>query len=484
MPKPAKNPSPEEEYRKKLISDIRPIARKEAEENPPDVNVEPEEDEEIEGEEEEEQEPQPNREDIERLTRQQRVEKTPQQQLEKGEVPEYQAEPPEAYKQPPGGPAIKPKKPGLTQRGGQAVKRGASKAGQAVKSGAEKAGQAIAQAAKKIAAQAAQFLAKAAAQAVATLAPYWGPILIGLIAVIIIIVGVVILIRALQTPNAMGSSPVQAVDILNDRPWISKVLGLSGDKNVADKLTLPVLDGLSQNLTKLESDMNNPPYSSNPAKAQILAKIQEIRGYITTFQQLPQTDKRKNEYGSKIVKAAGQLADFFGQAPWHYPGQTAWPVPKDKIHSFNSTLHCGTPMRPENCHHHRTMVQFMQGTADATDIGAPYNTPVFAAFEGTVVKRGSVLGTYLEIKSLDGHYLAVYMHMQAVKFNQGDHVQVGNQIGQLTGIQSGITHPHLHFELYKDGQAVVTTREDIASRKYGQVGQYLWERDKAALNLN
>lgn len=254
MPDPTNNPMPEEEYRKKLISDIRPIARKEAEENPPDVNVEPEEDEEIEGEEEEEQEPQPNREDIERLARQQRIEKTPQEQLEKGEVPEYEAQPPEAYKQPPGGPAIEPAESRLTDKEIRDKELGSSeidpKTGQPKRkyTGISKDLKAahnryldlkekfnlnalkerLKEQAKKLAWEAIKKAAAAAWKSiVAALAPYWGPILIGLIAVIIIIVGVVILIRALQTPNAMGSSPVQAADILDDHPLIKTVLALS-----------------------------------------------------------------------------------------------------------------------------------------------------------------------------------------------------------------------------------------------------------------
>lgn len=326
MPDPTNNPMPEEEYRKKLISDIRPIARKEAEENPPDVNVEPEEDEEIEGEEEEEQEPQPNREDIERLTRQQRIEKTPQEQLEKGEVPEYEAQPPEAYKQPPGGPAIEPAESRLTDKEIRDKELGSSeidpKTGQPKRkyTGISKDLKAahnryldlkekfnlnalkerLKEQAKKLAWEAIKKAAAAAWKSiVAALAPYWGPILIGLIAVIIIIVGVVILIRALQTPNAMGSSPVQAADILDDHPLIKTVLALS---NPAEFQKM-----LDENKSKLLSDIESfeakikSKFPDDSRTAPTITKLDAVKTLIAAYTK-PDAAKAK-EIRDKLVAA-------------------------------------------------------------------------------------------------------------------------------------------------------------------------------------
>lgn len=492
------NESPDE-YKRRIASDIL-NAQVNQPPNPSQLDNQPDEnlvaldiDDEEEGEEEEDQ-PQINQDQIENITRPQKPAQaaTPEQQIREAReaVPEYVETPAAAEEPQPGGPAVQQNKKERTR---EQLEKEASRVRSKIIKGerqqlAERAvGLTWQDLKKKITTEALKKLAVQAWEWVATAtAEYWVPILLGIIGIIIIIVAVVFLVRALQTPNTMGSSPVQAADILNDRPWISKVLGLSGDKNVADKLTSLVLDGLSQDLNKLESEMNNPPGYPPGLQQKVVAKIQEIRGYISEFQQLTPGDKQANDVGLKIVTAVGQLSDFFGQAPWRIDVQTAWPLPKDKIRSFNNSLHCGTPLRPENCNHHRTFEQFMKGTADATDIGAPYNTLVFAIFAGTVVKRGNVLGTYLEIKSADGHFLAVYAHMRAVPSNlvSGTTVQIGNQIGQLTGLQNGISNPHLHFELYKDGQAVVTTREDIASHKYAQVGHYLWDRDKAALNLN
>ena len=455
MPEPAKNPSPEEEYRKKLISDIRPIARKEAEENPPDVNVEPEEDEEIEGEEEEEQEPQPNREDIERLARQQRVEKTPQEQLEKGEVPEYEAQPPEAYKQPPGGPAIKPKKPGLTQRGGQAVKRGASKAGQAVKSGAEKAGQAIAQAAKKIAAQAAQFLAKAAAQAVATLAPYWGPILIGLIAVIIIIVGVVILIRALQTPNAMGSSPVQAADILNDYQLIKTVLSLS-DSTSFQNMLANNKDQLMTEITNFEETIK-AKFPGDPRIPTTISKLDQAKAKISTYSTVDAT--KADEIKKLIVDAV---------KPWAADlSPDMLILPLGRGYSAKNITSGGCYLCDRGSYIHRGI-----------DISVPIGRPYYAAATGKIVylkddipdgdknedlyhngrgrKQNGGFGNAIVVEITEGPWVDYYWELHhlkqgsatALSLSKGSMVQQGQTIGQ-TGHNGMSTGPHMHFQVDK-----------------------------------
>jgi len=456
MPDPTNNPMPEEEYRKKLISDIRPIARKEAEENPPDVNVEPEEDEEIEGEEEEEQEPQPNREDIERLARQQRIEKTPDEQLlEEGKVPKYEVEPPEAYKQPPGGPAIKPKKPGLTQRGGQAVKRGASKAGQAVKSGAEKAGQAIAQAAKKIAAQAAQFLAKAAAQAVATLAPYWGPILIGLIAVIIIIVGVVILIRALQTPNAMGSSPVQAVDILNDYQLIKTVLSLS-DSTSFQNMLANNKDQLMTEITNFEETIK-AKFPGDPRIPTTISKLDQAKAKISTYSTVDAT--KADEIKKLIVDAV---------KPWAADlSPDMLILPLGRGYSAKNITSGGCYLCDRGSYIHRGI-----------DISVPIGRPYYAAATGKIVylkddipdgdknedlyhngrgrKQNGGFGNAIVVEITEGPWVDYYWELHhlkqgsatALSLSKGSMVQQGQTIGQ-TGHNGMSTGPHMHFQVDK-----------------------------------
>jgi len=479
MPKPAKNPSPEEEYRKKLISDIRPIARKEAEENPPDVNVEPEEDEEIEGEEEEEQEPQPNREDIERLARQQRVEKTPQEQLEKGEVPEYEAQPPEAYKQPPGGPAIEPAESRLTDKEIRDKELGSSeidpKTGQPKRkyTGISKDLKAahnryldlkekfnlnalkerLKEQAKKLAWEAIKKAAAAAWKSiVAATAEYWGPILIGLIAVIIIIVGVVILIRALQTPNAMGSSPVQAADILDDHPLIKTVLALS---NPAEFQKM-----LDENKSKLLSDIESfeaeikSKFPDDSRTAPTITKLDAVKTLIATYTK-PDAAQAK-EIRDKLVAAV---------KPWSVtlnPGGFIFPVASIKSKPpLSSDWGPYNSKRPNHT-----------GIDVGLDVGTIYRAPTdgevvyvddSSCRDGIDTGKGNRcnggFGNVIVVKvTTDGQWKDYYWQIDHLKKSSAG--EFGTVVGKTlkqgdifarSGNNGSSTGGHIHFEVIKPG---------------------------------
>jgi len=482
MPEPAKNPSPEEEYRKKLISDIRPIARKEAEENPPDVNVEPEEDEEIEGEEEEEQEPQPNREDIERLTRQQRVEKTPQEQLEKGEVPEYEAQPPEAYKQPPGGPAIEPAESRLTDKEIRDKELGSSeidpKTGQPKRkyTGISKDLKAahnryldlkekfnlnalkerLKEQAKKLAWEAIKKAAAAAWKSiVAATAEYWGPILIGLIAVIIIIVGVVILIRALQTPNAMGSSPVQAVDILNDYQLIKTVLSLS-DSTSFQNMLANNKDQLMTEITNFEETIK-AKFPGDPRIPTTISKLDQAKAKISTYSTVDAT--KADEIKKLIVDAV---------KPWAADlSPDMLILPLGRGYSAKNITSGGCYLCDRGSYIHRGI-----------DISVPIGRPYYAAATGKIVylkddipdgdknedlyhngrgrKQNGGFGNAIVVEITEGPWVDYYWELHhlkqgsatALSLSKGSMVQQGQTIGQ-TGHNGMSTGPHMHFQVDK-----------------------------------
>jgi hypothetical protein len=256
-------------------------------------------------------------------------------------VPEYSKKPPAKYQ--PGGPAIKAKgqptaaaKPGVGQTA-------TNEAGVVAKKGAQAAVDAAAQAAKKAAAQAAKWAAQMGAKVIAATAEYWFPILMAIIAIVIIVFAVIMLVRALQTPNANGSSPVQAADVINDKPWITKILALAGDKDIANKLTVETLNGLNADLTTLESEINAGGYDQ-ATKTKGIAKINEIKALITQFIALQPTDTvNRTQVAKNIVKAVGELIDIFAAAPFHYAGPTANPVASKNINGYNGSLHGGTP---------------------------------------------------------------------------------------------------------------------------------------------
>lgn len=88
------------------------------------------------------------------------------------------------------------------------------------------------------------------------------------------------------------------------------------------------------------------------------------------------------------------------------------------------------------------------------DIAAPTDTPVVAAATGLVARTGTddFLGNFVEIQHGLG-YLTVYGHCSRIAVSDGDRVENGQLIAYVG--QSGQTSaPHLHFEVFQQGEAV------------------------------
>lgn len=88
------------------------------------------------------------------------------------------------------------------------------------------------------------------------------------------------------------------------------------------------------------------------------------------------------------------------------------------------------------------------------DFGAPSGTPIHAVSDGTVVYAGRK-GGYGNFVGLNhaGGMGSGYGHMSRIAVSSGARVRQGQLIGYVgsTGMSTG---PHLHFEVYKNGQAV------------------------------
>lgn len=90
------------------------------------------------------------------------------------------------------------------------------------------------------------------------------------------------------------------------------------------------------------------------------------------------------------------------------------------------------------------------------DWAAPLGTPIAAAFDGEIVFQGDGGGYGNLVKLLHENAQETrYAHMQkfAIKGGVGAKVKAGDIIGYIgtTGLSTG---PHLHFELYRNGQAI------------------------------
>ncbi|TPN30937.1 M23 family metallopeptidase [Mesorhizobium sp. B2-3-3] len=111
---------------------------------------------------------------------------------------------------------------------------------------------------------------------------------------------------------------------------------------------------------------------------------------------------------------------------------------------------------------------------NGVDWAAPIGTPILAAFDGEISFQGDggSYGNLIKIAHSNGRETR-YAHMQkfAITSGVGTKVKAGDVIGYIgtTGLSTG---PHLHFELYQNGEAIdpLGTVTTIASADSGNSG--------------
>ena len=94
----------------------------------------------------------------------------------------------------------------------------------------------------------------------------------------------------------------------------------------------------------------------------------------------------------------------------------------------------------------------------AIDIVISPGTKVKATAEGSVADTGynSVFGNYIILKHASG-YQSLYAHLSSIGVKEGSSVAQGAMIG-LSGNTGQSTGPHLHFSIFKNGQALDPTK--------------------------
>lgn len=88
------------------------------------------------------------------------------------------------------------------------------------------------------------------------------------------------------------------------------------------------------------------------------------------------------------------------------------------------------------------------------DFGAPSGTPIVAVADGQVVRAGWAGGYGRQVRIAHGDgLLTSYSHMSGIVSHVGGIVRRGELIGYVgsSGLSTG---PHLHYEVWKNGQAV------------------------------
>lgn len=87
--------------------------------------------------------------------------------------------------------------------------------------------------------------------------------------------------------------------------------------------------------------------------------------------------------------------------------------------------------------------------------GSPVGTPVAASMAGVVAQVGynTTFGNYVILRHPGTSFQTMYAHLTKWVVAQGQSVRQGQEVGELgnTGYSTG---PHLHFSIFKNGEAV------------------------------
>ena len=88
------------------------------------------------------------------------------------------------------------------------------------------------------------------------------------------------------------------------------------------------------------------------------------------------------------------------------------------------------------------------------DFRASYGTPILAAMDGVVSRAGWAGGYGRQVRITHANGLSTsYSHMSRISVAPGTRVRQGQRIGDVgsTGLSTG---PHLHYEMYRNGQTI------------------------------
>lgn len=344
----------------------------------------------------------------------------------------------------------------------------------------------------------------------------------GVALAIIVILIAMYLGKSNQSPNQYGKSAAQQVDPVIDKPWIQKVLQLTGDEEITKAMSESFLNNL-----KIEISNTKDQLKDNPSA---LKKIDDL---------LAKIDKTKTATGTDKTKLAKEIKDgvtelvsiLYSVAPFSTSIKTAYPIDPGltTFNTFNKAPHIGTPVFPcgkdkngqviRSCnkidkHPARTFMYTMANASpdfdpkdptktkqklfdnptnncDAVDITVGNDVAVHAVFGGKVMQANDKNNTktsnmWIEYTDKDGtKYTAVYGHMKQ-DINKDASVTAGEKIG-TTGEQ------HLHFELAikgpqdssKYGKCVVVTPAEattIHNQNNEKIGHFLYNKMLKALN--
>ncbi|KUM27469.1 peptidase M23 [Mesorhizobium loti] len=258
------------------------------------------------------------------------------------------------------------------------------------------------------------------------------------------------------TRNAAGAF-VSGVD-----PWVREDLfNYSGASDEGGpKRQYRLLDAIYSTAAR-----NKVPTSVIGEAIMYLSRGQDLDAFASEDQRLvliySQTPRGQGEISGRVLYVGVQGAEksldcfVFQQSD----GQYACVTGNDEVRSLNVTNGMVTPVSGVMTSTFGPRKHPILGTVrihKGVDWAAPVGTPIMAAFDGEISFQGDggSYGNLVKIAHANGRETR-YAHMQkfAIASGVGTKVKAGDVIGYIgtTGLSTG---PHLHFELYQNGEAI------------------------------
>ncbi|MER9335576.1 M23 family metallopeptidase [Mesorhizobium sp. M0293] len=210
---------------------------------------------------------------------------------------------------------------------------------------------------------------------------------------------------------------------------------------------------------------NNVPTGVIGEAIMYLSRGQDLDAFASENQRLvliySQTPRGKDEGAGRVLYVGVQGSEksldcfVFQQSD----GQFACVTGDDQVRSLTVTNGMVTPVNGVMTSTFGPRKHPILGTVrihKGVDWAAPVGTPVAAAFDGEITFQGDGgnYGNLVKISHGNGRETR-YAHMQkfAIQAGVGTKVKAGDIIGYIgtTGLSTG---PHLHFELYQNGEAI------------------------------
>ncbi|MBZ9813488.1 M23 family metallopeptidase [Mesorhizobium sp. CA7] len=258
------------------------------------------------------------------------------------------------------------------------------------------------------------------------------------------------------TRNAAGAF-VSGVD-----PWVREDLfNYSGASDQGGpKRQYRLLDAIYSTAAR-----NKVPTSVIGEAIMYLSRGQDLDAFASEDQRLvliySQTPRGQGEISGRVlyvgVQGAQKSLDCF--VFQQSDGQYACVTGDDQVRSLTVTNGMVTPVAGVMTSTFGPRKHPILGTVrihKGVDWAAPVGTPIVAAFDGAISFQGDGggYGNLVKITHTNGRETR-YAHMQkfAIASGVGTKVKAGDVIGYIgtTGLSTG---PHLHFELYQNGEAI------------------------------